>query len=308
MEACHRTRFLTDEALHFIEKALGAGRDQITDVQPTSAGMTNRSFRFTCGGTQYILRVPGEGTDKLINRRQEAENYRVLGGDSITDHVLAIDPETGYKLARYWTHTRNCDPKNPQEVQKCMALLRQFHARALKVPHAFDLYQEIDFYESLMGGHSVHPDYDEVRLRCLSMRPFLEQQPRDYILTHVDAVPDNFLFVEENGRETLHLIDWEYAGMNDPHLDIAMFAIYAGYDRAELDQLIDWYFEGPCDGDTRLKIYCYVALGGLLWSNWCEYKKELGVDFGGYALMQYRYASEYSDLFLRELSRRNGGK
>ena len=292
----------------FIEKALGAGSDQITDVQPTSAGMTNRSFRFACGGTQYILRVPGEGTDKLINRRQEAENYRVLGGDSISDHVLAIDPETGYKLARYWTHTRNCDPKNPQEVQRCMGLLRQFHAKGLKVPHAFDLSGDIDFYQSLMGGTSVYPDYDQVYLRCRSMRPFLERQSRDYVLTHVDAVPDNFLFVEENGRETLHLIDWEYAGMNDPHLDIAMFAIYAGYDRGELDQLIDWYFQGPCAGDTRLKIYCYVALGGLLWSNWCEYKKALGVDFGGYALMQYRYASEYSDLFLRELRCRNGGK
>ena len=307
MEACHRTRFLTEEALGFIEKALGAGRDQITDVQPTSAGMTNRSFRFACGGTQYILRVPGEGTDKLINRRQEAENYRVLGGDTITDHVLAIDPETGYKLAKFWTHTRNCDPKNPQEVQKCMKLLRQFHAKGLKVPHSFDLYREIDFYESLMGK-SVHPDYDEVYLRCLAMRSFLEKQPRAYVLTHVDAVPDNFLFVEENGRETLHLIDWEYAGMNDPHLDIAMFAIYAYYDRKQLDQLIDWYFEEPCGADTRLKIYCYVALGGLLWSNWCEYKKELGVDFGGYAMAQYRYASEYSELFLRELTRRNGGK
>ena len=139
------------------------------------------------------------------------------------------------------------------------------------------------------------------------MRPFLSSLERKCILTHVDAVPDNFLFVRENGKETLHLIDWEYAGMNDPHLDIAMFAIYAGYDRQEIDRLIDWYFEGRCDGDTRLKIYCYVALGGLLWSNWCEYKKELGVDFGGYALMQYRYASEYSALFQELMKKRNGG-
>ena len=306
MEACHEKRFLTDSAIAFLEKALGIGREQITDVQPTSAGMTNRSFRFQSGGTQYILRVPGEGTDKLINRRQEAENYQALSGDPISDHVIAIDPETGYKLAKYWQETRNCDPGNPQEVQACMALLRQFHKKALKVPHDFDIYQEIDFYESLMGT-SVYPDYDEVRLRCLAMRPFLSSLDREYILTHVDAVPDNFLFVRENGKETLHLIDWEYAGMNDPHLDIAMFAIYAGYDRAMLDQLIDWYFEGSCDGDTRLKIYCYVALGGLLWSNWCEYKKELGVDFGGYALMQYRYASEYSALFQELMKKRNGG-
>ena len=81
MKACHKERFLTDTAIAFLEKTLGVGREQITDVQPTSAGMTNRSFRFQSGGTQYILRVPGEGTDKLINRRQEAENYRALSGE-----------------------------------------------------------------------------------------------------------------------------------------------------------------------------------------------------------------------------------
>ena len=52
MEACHEKRFLTDSAIAFLEKALGIGREQITDVQPTSAGMTNRSFRFQSGGTQ----------------------------------------------------------------------------------------------------------------------------------------------------------------------------------------------------------------------------------------------------------------
>lgn len=32
---------------------------------------------------------------------------------------------------------------------------------------------------------------------------------------------------------------------------------------------------------------------GLLWSNWCEYKQMLGVEFGEYSLRQYRYAKEY---------------
>ena len=35
------------------------------------------------------------------------------------------------------------------------------------------------------------------------------------VLTHIDAVPDNFLFVEKEGREEIRLIDWEYAGMQE---------------------------------------------------------------------------------------------
>ena len=71
--------------------------------------------------------------------------------------------------------------------------------------------------------------------------------------------------------------------------------------RQEIDRLIDWYFEGQCDGNTRLKIYCYVALGGLLWSNWCEYKRKLGVEFGEYSLRQYRYAKDYYKIVQQEL-------
>ncbi|MDQ8765814.1 phosphotransferase [Streptococcus ruminantium] len=116
------------------------------------------------------------------------------------------------------------------------------------------------------------------------------------VLSHIDAVPDNFLIYTENDEEVIRLIDWEYAGMQDPHVDIAMFCIYALYDRAQIDQLIDIYFEDACPKEIRLKIYCYIAVCGLLWSNWCEYKRSLGVDFGEYAYRQYQYARDFSSI------------
>ena len=79
-------------------------------------------------------------------------------------------------------------------------------------------------------------------------------------MTHIDAVPDNFLFVNTDGKEDIRLIDWEYAGMQDPHVDIAMFCIYAMYDSEQIDNAIDIYFEGNCDDATRLKIYSYIAV------------------------------------------------
>ena len=101
------------------------------------------------------------------------------------------------------------------------------------------------------------------------------------------------------------LIDWEYAGMQDPHVDIAMFCIYALYDREQIDQLVDIYFENQCQIDVRIKIYCYIAACGLLWSNWCEYKRCLGVEFGEYSLKQYRYAKEYYKLAYELIEKEN---
>lgn len=90
------------------------------------------------------------------------------------------------------------------------------------------------------------------------------------------------------------MIDWEYAAMQDPHVDIAMFCIYSFYRKEQIDDLIQIYFEEACPFEIQVKIYCYIAVCGLLWSNWCEYKRMLGVDFGEYSLRQYRYAKEYS--------------
>lgn len=162
--------------------------------------------------------------------------------------------------------------------------------------HTFDLFGQIEYYESLWNGQpSVYRDYKETKENVLKLKSYIDAQKKDWCLTHIDAVPDNFLITEKGIR----LIDWEYAGMQDPHLDIAMFAIYSLYQREEVEYLIDSYFQGECAWDVRLKIYCYIAVAGMLWSNWCEYKHQLGVEFGEYSLRQYRYAKEYYRLFIQ---------
>lgn len=134
------------------------------------------------------------------------------------------------------------------------------------------------------------------------LKTYIEQHAVEKTLTHIDAVPDNFMFIQgEQGEEEIRLIDWEYAGMQDPHVDIAMFGIYSLYDREHMDQLIDSYFTEGCSKEIRIKIYCYIAAGGLLWSNWCEYKEKLGIGFGEYAACQYQYAKEYSHIAKSEL-------
>jgi len=129
------------------------------------------------------------------------------------------------------------------------------------------------------------------------LKAYIDEQKKEYCLTHIDAVPDNFLFTDDGD---VRLIDWEYDGMQDPHVDIAMFCIYALYDRKQVDRLIDIYFEGKCQSAVRKKIYCYIAACGLLWSNWCEYKRSLGVEFGECSLRQYRYAKDYYKIVMEE--------
>ena len=286
---------LHSDALNVIAEVFGCALSDITDIQVLKKGMTNRSFLFSVRGEKYIMRIPGEGTDQLIDRGQEAEVYRTIAGHGLCDDVVYINPENGYKITKYLEGIRVADADSVPDLERCMKLLREFHEMKLHVDHTFDLFGQLEFYESLWNGApSVYRDYQRTKENVLSLRPFIEAHAGEAVLTHIDAVPDNFLFCKgRHGREDLQLTDWEYAGMQDPHVDLAMFSIYSLYEKWQVDRLIDLYFEGKCPGETRVKIYCYVAVCGLLWSNWCEYKRSLGVEFGEYSLRQYRYAKEY---------------
>ena len=288
---------LHSEALDAIAEVLHCATSDIVDIKVLKKGMTNRSFLFTVAEKKYIMRIPGEGTDQLIDRRQEAAVYAAIAGKGLCDDPLYINPDSGFKITRYINNIRCCDPKNDADLRACMNKLRRFHSMNLKVPHTFDLFERIEFYESLWeNSPSVFSDHSRTKSNVFKLRHFISEHKSDYQLTHIDAVPDNFLFdPDTDGELHLQLTDWEYAGMQDPHVDIAMFAIYSQFEKAQIDHLIDIYFEadGGCCDNVRAKIYCYVAVCGLLWSDWCEYKRNLGVEFGEYSLRQYRFAKDY---------------
>ena len=217
--------------------------------------------------------------------------------------MIYINPKNGYKITEFLENSRVCDPQSMDDVAKCMDKLREFHKLKLSVNHKFDIFEEINFYEDLWNGHkSVYRDYEKVKENIFSLKSFIEKNVSIRCISHIDSVADNFLFTEDGD---VRLIDWEYAGMQDPHVDIAMFCIYVMYDRDKIDKVIDFYFNNECDFKTRLKIYSYISACGLLWSNWCEYKRSLGVDFGEYSLMQYRYAKEYYRIVEKELKKIN---
>lgn len=296
---------LKSDAISVAAEALEVEESEITGISVLKKGMTNRSFSFNCAGKRYIMRIPGEGTEQLINRTEEAEVYKKIKKQNICDEIIYINAENGYKITEYIEGARVCDPYSESDIRKCMKKLRGFHELELTVPHEFDIWRQIEFYEGLWQKKiSLYKDYIYTKEKVLSLKTFAERYAGKKVLAHIDAVPDNFLFVyDKNGKEEIRMIDWEYAGMQDPHLDIAMFCIYSFYERNQVDHLIDLYFIEGCRDVIRIKIYCYIAACGLLWGNWCEYKRELGVEFGEYSLRQYRYAKEYYRIVKEELKK-----
>lgn len=277
-------------AMELISRVFRVPESEIREIRCLKAGMTNQSFLFRMKDRHYICRIPGIGTDKLISRRQEYDNYRAVKPLGISDEIIYFDPKTGYKISVYYEGSRNADPESPGDMKRCMELVRALHRSGIKVSHRFDIGERIGFYEKLCreSGGIPFEDYASVRAEMDDLLRRLDARKRPLTLSHIDSVASNFIFT----GDSLRLIDWEYAGMADPLIDVAMCAIYSYYSFEKAMQLLTWYLGREPEEDEKRIVYSYMALGGFLWALWSVYKENLGKTFGDYVLIMYRYAKD----------------
>ena len=155
---------LDSDVIHLISEILACEPNELEEIEVLKKGMTNRSFMFKCRGKRFIMRIPGEGTEMLINRKQEYEVYQVIKPLGICDSIRYINPENGYKITEFLEGARVCDPLNYEDVKKCMKRLHAFHDLKLKVNHEFDFFGQMEFYETLWEGMpSVYKDYEKTK-------------------------------------------------------------------------------------------------------------------------------------------------
>jgi len=281
-----------NQALELIAQVFQIPETEIHNIRCLKSGMTNQSFLFQVKEKHYICRIPGKGTGLLVNRQEEKAVCEAIQRLNISEHIIYMDAETGYKIAEFYENTRNPQPSSRADMERCMRLLRRFHESGIQVPHSFNIRERISFYERLCmaGNGTLFEDYPTVRGWMNVLLKLLDDMNRPKVLAHVDSNVDNFLILPDG---SLRLIDWEYAGMCDPLIDVSMCSIYSYYNEEEIEWLIEIYLGRKATQEERTVVYSYVALGGFLWSLWAIYKSSLGVEFGDYTLIMYRYAKNY---------------
>ena len=235
-----------NEAMALVARVFRVPESRIQGIRCLKAGMTNQSFLFQVEEKQYICRIPGPGTELLVNRVQEAKAYEAVRQLGITENLIYLNPENGYKIAEYFPDSRNVSAESWTDMERFMGLIRTMHQGGVRVSHRFDMRERIDFYETLCKTHGgvLFEDYGQVREQMNWLMDRLDEMERPLCLCHIDANVDNGLILPD-GR--LRLLDWEYAGMCDPLIDVAMCAIYSYYD----DEQLDHHRGAPDDGDVN---------------------------------------------------------
>jgi CTP:phosphocholine cytidylyltransferase-like protein/thiamine kinase-like enzyme len=283
---------ILNNSLRIIAKVLGINEDEIHDFQCVKTGMTNKSFSFTARNACYIFRQPGEGSGELINRTQEKDVYMAIQGLGISDRVVFMDDRAGVKIAEFYRGAVNTSACSSEDVRDSMDAIRRVHQSGVRTNHSFAIDREIERYMRLCNARSAvrFADCDETYEKIKQLLQLLERIKLPAVLCHIDCNPDNFIRLPDN---SLRIIDWEYAGMCDPVIDIAMYAIYSYYAKEQADALFKLYLRRRPSVQENFRLYAYMSLGGFLWALWTEYKQSFGVEFGEYGLKMYRYAKDF---------------
>lgn len=88
-----------------IVSVLQCSKGDIKEIYPIKSGMTNISFYFSCLGKKYVYRHPREGTEKYINRANEA--FAMTQASRLDNTFIYMDAEEGWKISHYIEDVHN---------------------------------------------------------------------------------------------------------------------------------------------------------------------------------------------------------
>jgi CTP:phosphocholine cytidylyltransferase-like protein/thiamine kinase-like enzyme len=281
-----------------IENVFDIKENKIFNIKNLKSGMTNKSFSFSIDDKSYIFRLPGEGTENLINRKQEREVYMAIKNLHISDEVFYFDESNGNKISLFFENARNTNAKDHDDLKDSMEVMRNIHRSGIRVGHNFDIKSEISRYLVLCNERDAirFSDNEETYKKIKEIIEVVEAMNISPVLCHVDSNPDNILRLADG---SVRVIDWEYAGMGDPIMDISMYSIYSYYSKLDMDELLKIYLQREPVANETARLYIYAALGGYLWALWTEYKQSFGVEFGDYGMKMYRYAKEFYNYYMQ---------
>ncbi len=277
-----------------LTKILDIQEDEIEEISP-AGGMTNKNYLVKISGQEYILRIPGNGTQNMINRVNEKHNSTLANELSIDTEILYFDEVSGIKVSKLIEDAETINAytaKREDIMELTTSLLRKLHTSCLEFKNTFDVFEEIIKYEGLLkkAKGKNFEDYEETKNKVMELESKLENLDKQIKPCHNDTVPENFIKGNEN---KFYLIDWEYSGANDPMWDLAAHIIECDFSEDEEELFLQKYFE-VMDVEKKYKdrILIYKICQDFLWSLWTNIKEAKGDDFGNYGIDRYNRAKE----------------
>lgn len=276
--------------------------EQIQNIAPIG-GMTNKNYKVTINNEHFVLRVPGNGTEEMISRSNEMENALYAHEVGVDAELIYFNEKTGIKVSRFIENAETLSPDSARRhanMKLTTSILRKLHSSTKPMSTRFDIYNEIEKYHNLVVKYGAmhYEDYEYTRERVYALQDILMTLDVKLTPCHNDLVAENLI---KSGEDKMYLIDWEYAGMNDPMWDLAAHILECDFNEEDEARFLNLYFNGEPDEKYIKRVLINKIFQDFLWSIWTIVKEAKGDNFGSYGIDRYNRAKANLDKILNEL-------
>lgn len=264
-------------------------------------GLTNHTYKICLNnGELYVVRLPGDGTEDLINRSDEKISTELACSLNI-DAKCFYFGEDGTKVTEYIPNAQTMSPASMRDtavVPMVAEVLKTLHTCGRDTGVPFGVFEMAASYEKLICENNVpmYDDYAEVKNQVMQIKQHIDAQDCGTLVPcHNDPLCENWVM----GNGKLYLIDWEYAGMNDGMWDVADISIEAGY-TPELDELLLTSYLGHKASKQEYQRFVANKLYlDYLWTLWGKTRVPFdGEEMEQYALERYTRLKNNMNLFM----------
>ena len=247
------------------------GEVAVTDIT-RMGGLTNHTYAVTLeDGRKFVVRIPGEGTEEMIDRRDELKSTSLATSLGIDAKVLYFG-EDGSKVTEYINNAVTMSKvtlKEDDKLHLVASIFNTLHTCGVDTGVPFEVFDMAENYEQIIRNCNVDlfEDYTDIKSKVFAVKAEVDASVNiKKVPCHNDALCENW--VMGNGR--MYLIDWEYAGMNDAMWDLADVSIEAEFEASHDKKLLEYYLgHAPSVTETKhfLANKIYVD---YLWTLWAK--------------------------------------
>ena len=287
-------------------EVLNCDEDEINDIVILEKGLSNILFTFVVRGERYIFRYPGDSTAFFIYRKNECVAQKLAAKAHADDTYVYID-ETGLKISKF---RENCIDLHgiyyhDVELMKRVARkIRAFHDEGLDMPdweqYNYDpVYQtERLFKEACKMKGDLFKIFEKEWAMVRELQSYADRDGVKHTMCHNDINIDNVLLTEN----TLDIIDWEFAGYNDPGYDFGRVIAGLEYEPDEpmIWDILEAYFGRPATEREYLHWMAYTALHNWYYVGWALYKESINESSRDWMVFFYKQTKKLASWCLEK--------
>jgi thiamine kinase-like enzyme len=228
-----------------VEAVLESMLGRLLRVERLASGTTGTSYVVETKAGRVAAKLFAADSQSLLGPEPQHALLELLAETGIAPRPLGFNAEVRLLVTEYLGEAAPVAPeviRSGERVADLVAGLRQLHRELANVPRFDPAADAARYLESIGGvsslGRRDRDRFDELLELAGSLGPGASLEP-GAVLCHNDLVASNLLF-----DHRLRFIDFDYAVLAAPALDLASVTVMNDFSDVEAARLLEAYYDG----------------------------------------------------------------